>query len=301
MLTLFTTAKPFHGHSGIIQRNALQSWRLLDPGVEVIVFGDEEGTAEVSADLGLRHEPRVERHESGMKYLNYIFERAQAIAKHPYLCYSNCDIVLLRDFRRAFEKAVAWRASFLMVAQRWDADVTNLIDFNDSEWQKKLRQLALATGHQQIPQYVDFFTFRKGLYDPIPALLNGRSHWDHWLVWKALSCGVPVLDASQYVFPVHQNHNHGYHPLGKKGTNEDDLAMRNIHVAGGPDHLRCIIHSTHRITRYGNIQRIGTWVDSGPVLRARQSLLNVTFPLRRRLGRRWPALNRVLRTKDPLA
>ena len=48
MLTFFTTAKPFKGHSAIIQRNALKSWTLLDPDIEVILFGDEEGAAEVA-------------------------------------------------------------------------------------------------------------------------------------------------------------------------------------------------------------------------------------------------------------
>jgi hypothetical protein len=66
MLTFFTTAKPFVGHSGIIQRNALRSWKLLDPDVEVILFGDEEGAAEVSGELGLRHETKVERDERGL-------------------------------------------------------------------------------------------------------------------------------------------------------------------------------------------------------------------------------------------
>jgi len=72
MLTLFSTAKPFHGHNGIIQRNALKSWTLLHPSVEIILFGDDEGAAEVCAEYGLRHEPHVERHESGVKRLNYI-------------------------------------------------------------------------------------------------------------------------------------------------------------------------------------------------------------------------------------
>ena len=98
MLTFFTTAKPFQGHSAIIQRNALRSWTRLGLDVEVILFGDEPGAAEVCAELGLRHEPYVERHESGMKYLNYMFERAQQIARHDYLCYSNCDIILMNDF-----------------------------------------------------------------------------------------------------------------------------------------------------------------------------------------------------------
>jgi len=36
MLTLFTTAKPFESHSGVIQRNALKSWKLVHPGRKVL-------------------------------------------------------------------------------------------------------------------------------------------------------------------------------------------------------------------------------------------------------------------------
>ena len=67
MLSLFTTAKPFRGHSGIIQCNALKSWTLLDPDIEIILFGDDEGAAEVCAEYGLGHEPHLERHERGVK------------------------------------------------------------------------------------------------------------------------------------------------------------------------------------------------------------------------------------------
>src|SRR5260370_7756128 len=85
MFTLFTTGKPFAGHSGIIQRNALKSWTLLHPDVEVIVFGDEEGAAEACRDLGLRHEAHEERNEAGLKRIHYFFDRAQALPRRPLL------------------------------------------------------------------------------------------------------------------------------------------------------------------------------------------------------------------------
>ena len=91
MLTLFTTAKPFVGHECVIQRNALKSWRLLHPDVEVILFGEEEGAGEAARELQLRHERYVERSARGTKRLDYMFERAQAIARHEVLCYCNCD------------------------------------------------------------------------------------------------------------------------------------------------------------------------------------------------------------------
>jgi len=43
MLTLFTTAKTFEGHSGVIQHNPLKSWKLLHPDIEIILFGDDAG------------------------------------------------------------------------------------------------------------------------------------------------------------------------------------------------------------------------------------------------------------------
>jgi hypothetical protein len=85
MLTFFTTAKPFLGHSGVIQRNALRSWVRLRPDVEVILFGDDEGAAEIARESSIRHEPQVQRIEHGTKRLDAMFARAQAIARHDVL------------------------------------------------------------------------------------------------------------------------------------------------------------------------------------------------------------------------
>jgi hypothetical protein len=295
MLTFFTTGKAFVGHSGIIQRNALESWKKLDPDVEVILFGDEEGAAEACAELGLRHEPYVERHESGFKYLNCMFERAQRIARHEYLCYCNCDIILGKDFGLAFTKVAKWRREFLLIGQRWDTDITEPIDFGRQEWEADVRRRALTANFQQALHYVDFFAFSKGLYDTVPPMVVGRSYWDHWLVWKALSKGLSVVDASHFVVPVHQNHDYSYHPLGKQGTNEDELARRNFELAGGREHLRTLIHSTHRITRSGTIRRtpFRSLFQNDTVLGIRQGILEKTFSVRSRLGLRRAAFKKL--------
>jgi hypothetical protein len=255
MLTFFTTAKGFQGHSGIIQRNALKSWTLLHPDVEVILFGDDDGAAKVCGEFGLRHEQHVERHPSGMKYLNHMFERAQAVARNPYLCYSNCDIILLDDFFRAFTQVAAWRQRFLMIGQRWDTDITAPIEFTNPGWSDSLRALVQRKGFQQKRHFVDYFLFSRGLYDQVPPLLVGRSWWDHWLVWKALSRRVPVIDCSAAVVAVHQNHGYAYHPLGKEGTNDDELARRNKALAGNGKQLRFLVDATYSFTQRGRIRR----------------------------------------------
>src|ERR1700694_4456625 len=118
MLTIFTTAKAFEGHSGVIQRNALKSWTLLGPDVEVILFGDEPGAAEAARELNIRHEARVERLGGKLPYVNSLFLRAEQLARNNILCYANCDIVLLPDFFRAVARVREMHSSFLMVGRR---------------------------------------------------------------------------------------------------------------------------------------------------------------------------------------
>lgn len=249
MITFFTTAKPFKAHDGVIQRNALKSWTLLHPDVEVILFGDDEGAAEVCAELGLRHEPHVERHESGAKYLSYMFDRAQKITRHGYLCYSNCDIIFTDDIARAVQTASAWRKRFLMVAQRWDTDITQPLDFARPDWGKQVRSFAKTTGFQRSEHWIDVFLFTKGLYLDMPPLIVGHCYWDNWMIWKAVSEGVPVLDASDAFIPVHQNH--GYNPKFQrhKGLSNDPLSIFNLGIIGGPDHAAQINDAGYRMTR----------------------------------------------------
>lgn len=301
MLTFFTTAKPFRGHDAIIQRNALQSWKLLHPDVEVILFGDDEGAAEACATCGVRHEPHVKLHQSGVKRLDYIFERAGEMSKHQYLCFANCDIVLMSDFLAAFERARSWRKRFLMVAQRWDTDVTEPIEFTDPQWPFKLRQFAANNGFRQDEYWIDLFLFHKGLYVDMPPLLVGHCYWDNWAIWKALRRCVPVLDCTSFVSPIHQNH--GYNPtFGRvKGLALDPISLVNLQLAGGKRHLRTIKSSTHYMTHSGQI-RLRLYRRSGfatkPVrdlerfltyqvlLPAWHFLLNITRPVRSLLGLR---------------
>jgi len=255
MLTFFTTCKPFRGHDGIIQRNALKSWTLLHPEIEVIVFGDEEGAAEVCAEFGLRHEPRIERYQGKLPYIGSMFAHAQEIARHDYLCYSNCDIIYLPSFLKAFETACDARTDFLCVGRRWDVDITALLDFAKEGWDEALRTLAMTRGKKMDHYWIDFFLFRKGLYVEMPPLIVGHCYWDNWMIWRTLSLRVPVIDFSDATVPVHQNH--GYSPeLGRvKGIPTDALSLRNLRLIGGIKHTRTIRAATHRISEGGRVGR----------------------------------------------
>jgi hypothetical protein len=253
LITFFTTAKPFRGHDAIIQRNALASWKLLHSDIEVILFGDDQGAGEVCAELGLRHESYVERHESGTKRLDYMFTRAQQISGHEYLCFANCDIILMQDFWRAFERARAWRRQFLLVAQRWDTDIAQLIDLRGPNWASALRQFTLGKGHQQDEFWIDIFLFGRGLYLDMPPLLVGHCYWDNWMIWKALREGVPVIDGTRFIMPVHQNHGYSAASGRIKGVPNDPLSLVNLDLIGGLSSTGHIKSSTHSMGRGGRI------------------------------------------------
>jgi len=246
MITFFTTAKPFTGHNGVIQRNALKSWTLVVPDAEVILFGDEEGAAETANELGITHVPDVERTQEGPKVLRSFFDAAQRMARHDVVCYANCDIVLMEDFAAAVAKVQASKREFLMVGRRRDTDVTEPIAFEEMDWSEQLRKRARTQGQQRSGDWIDYFVFRKGFYlGKLPELVIGRVHWDQWLVWKARKSGAPVVDASEAVMAVHQNHDYGYHPAGKTGVWNDELSQRNYRLTGGRWHLRTIDDATH--------------------------------------------------------
>jgi hypothetical protein len=244
----------------MIQRNALKSWTLLHPDVEVIVFGDDVGAAEVCREFDLRYEPNIDRNENGTKGIRSIFGRAQEIARHNYVCYSNCDIILTSDFLRALEAVSDCQREFLMVGRRWDLDVTEPIDFFHDHWQEAILGRAHREGFQRLYYNIDYFAFRRGLYREFPNLVIGRNWWDQWLVWQAGAAGVPVVDVSDVVCAVHQNHDYSYHPEGMAGVWGDDATRENFRRAGGWSHLHTIEDARYHLRAAGLQPNRGYWL-----------------------------------------
>src|SRR5262249_423949 len=129
VLTLFTVPRAFRGHIGVIQRNAIRSWLYLRPACEVVLFGDDPGTAETGAEFNIRHVRTVKRNAYGRALLNDVFESAERIGRHPLLCYANADIILMPDFLQAVRQVVEVKPRCLMICRRWDVDLDEELDF----------------------------------------------------------------------------------------------------------------------------------------------------------------------------
>lgn len=248
-ITLFAIPKPFEGHNKIIQLNAIRSWLYMRPRCEIILFGNEAGTAEVAAELGIWHAPDVECNEYGTPLVSSLFASAQKLARHDTLCYVNADIILLSDFLPAIRQVR--KRPFLIVGRRWDIDIEDPIKFAAPIWETHLRALVDKQGKLHPASGIDYFVFPRELYDNMPPLAIGRGGWDNWLLYRARALKVPVIDASGVITAIHQNHDYSHHPGGADGVWKGPEIKRNIELMGGADHSFSLDYANWLLTNQG--------------------------------------------------
>jgi hypothetical protein len=251
MLTLFAIPKHFRGHFAVIQRNAILSWTRLKPRPEILLFGNEEGTAEIAAELGLRHFPEVTRNEFGTPLLDDLFRQAEQHASTPLLGYVNGDIILTNDFCDALVRVRAKHERFMMVGRRWDLDWDQPLDVSQTGWADSMRERALAANVQRPGNYIDYFVYSRGLCDGLLPLAIGRFSWDNYLLWRARSRGAELVDVSPAVVAIHQNHDYSHHPKGKSEVREGPERKRNREMVGAWWHLYTIEDATQILDASG--------------------------------------------------
>ena len=296
-LTLLTGPKAFAGHVDVIQTNAIRSWLLLEPRPHVILFGDEPGTAQVATRLGLTHMPQVATAPSGTPLLNDLFRRAEEVAPGGLLAFVNADIILPSGFSRAVHNVFAGGRPALMVGRRWELDVREPLAFAEPSWEHELLRQVSTTGVQRGPEAIDYFVFRAGLLGEVPPFALGRPAWDNWMIYRARQLGARVVDASEDVVAVHQNHDYTHVEGGFDQVWKGPEAARNRELAGYCAATFSTIDATY-VLRNGRQRRalgrahlrrkmeaaamLGSWLS--PLLRAALLLADATFPMRARLG-----------------
>jgi len=233
MITIFATPKAFTDpHINTIQRNAFESWRKLNPTFQIILFGDESGTAKTASKYGFEHVRDIKSDEFKTPLLDSVFEKIESIARHDILMYINCDIVLMNDFINAVEKILASvkNGKFLIGGERWDTDIKEQINFENPNWQNKLREFVIKNSKLHGPTGIDYFIFNKGLFGEIPPFAIGRFAWDSWLIWKARREKAYVINATPSIMAVHENHPQPRNLGGEEAFKEE--RRRNTKLAG---------------------------------------------------------------------
>ncbi len=295
MLTLFACPKPFKQHIGLIQRNAITSWSKLSPKPEVILSGNEEGTAELCEELGLTHVPEVASNEFGTPLISDMFKRVEQMSTSDFLCHLNADMILMSDFMKAVQRVVCLKRPFLLCGHRWNLDVREPMRFKGN-WEASLRADVAKRGRIGSSFAIDYFVFPRGFVKEMPAFAVGRGWSDHWLLAYARTKGALLIDATAVIQAVHQKHDYGH----VSAAVWDEVAkspesIRSLELAGGPRKRYTLEDANHRLTptrlrfSWGGALRISrrrSLLLEQWSLQVWYPLLAWTRPLRHRLGLR---------------
>ena len=242
MITIFSTPKNFEGIFDTIQINALSSWRALSTEIEIIIFGDSKGSKEAAAKFNAKYVPEVRCSPRGQPYLSDLFYKAGKIAKHPILTFINGYIILPDNFLTVIQNIAKGFNKFLIVGHRWDMDVNDSINFANTTERKRFWCNAKKKSEKHACTGIDYFVFRKKLFNKFPNFAIGRPGHDNWILWNARRHFIPLIDISNEVMAVHQNHYHlleQFHDLdsisNKKlcGENTLNLLDTNYHLVNG--------------------------------------------------------------------
>jgi hypothetical protein len=211
MLTLFAIPKGFQGQFRNIQLNAIGSWTRLEPRPEIILLGDDPGTAEAAADLGARHVPMIERNDHGTPLASAIFATGQQYASNSIVCYVNSDIILMQDFMSMVAKvdSLFRGQEFLAVGRKTNIELTSLLDFGDPGWERRLRDAVAEQGHY-VTYDSDFFVYRNGMFSGMPPFAIGRCFWTQWLMYDTIRRGIPMIDTTPVVTSVEPRHDYSH-------------------------------------------------------------------------------------------
>ncbi|NBV41309.1 hypothetical protein EBR96_00850, partial [bacterium] len=201
-------------------------WLNLNPNPDVVIFGNESGTDEFTAE-----HPEIIRikeaktNHLGTPLVSDLFKRTSRIATTDWVAFVNGDIILPSHLPEVLDRIAAQTGPCLMACRRWNADVNELVDFSDADWFQKLiesRPMALYP-----PVGMDFFVFPKGTFDHMPDFSIGwpGAKYDNWLIRAGKQLGIPVVDITAAVQIIHQNH-----PAGGGASHPEKLTEHRINL-----------------------------------------------------------------------
>ncbi len=149
------------------------------------------------------------------------------------------------DFVVAARKVADQTKRFLVVGQRWDLDVIELLSFTPG-WDIRLQTDTQNRGCLHAPSGSDYFIFPREVFTEMPPFAVGRAGWDNWMIFQSLENGWPVVDATQDLMIVHQNHDYSHLPGGVPHYDLEETKI-NAELGGGMHHMYMTLDASHEL------------------------------------------------------
>jgi len=235
MLTIFTTPRPLGNRQyETAFRNAVRSWKFLEPKPEILVFG---GDKNIIAQEGCRRVIGFPSTPEGLPFFDSFIRMSQELASNDLLMYCTDHLILFYDLMPTLaliRTRFPAPEPFLAIGRRWDMKMNGLLNFSNPTWADDLRQRTIHGGHYQSVGAKDYIIFRRPIRLNIPKFVVGRPWYDSWVVCAALDAGIPVVDLSRAVMTVHPSHGFPF-PGGIRGREQDKWTVHNAELAKGTE------------------------------------------------------------------
>ena len=188
----------------------------------------------------------------GHPYFDDFVRKSEALALHDILMYATDHLIFTYDLMRVIGLVAAKFQRFLIIGRRWDLDLRTQINFTPG-WEDVIRQRAVHEGKYQSTGAKDYLIFRRPFPVKIPKFIVGYPWYDTWMVVAAQRAGIPVIDASRAVLPIHQVHQF------REGTIADrertPQTQRNAQLAAGMEGKGQTVSAQFLVTVFDVLER----------------------------------------------
>lgn len=264
-VAIFTLPKPFtNPHINLIQRNAISSWKALGSQVETVLLGSDSGIEETAKEFGAKYAGEVKCNEHGTPLIGDAFQLASQLSDADVLVYCNCDVMLFPDLCQTLEIICNddRMTDFVAFGRRTNLCVLKEINFEDEHHLNDLMHNASLHGVKAPVVCKEYFAFTRGLFANVPDFAVGRGNWDNWMIANTKAQNIPVVNVSDSVTAIHQEHNYAH--LNTSRLNcyvSGQEARENQKLAGGKN----VIGGSTGTWRVGcdGLQKIrGSWLNT---------------------------------------
>jgi len=255
MTVLFTIPKPFYGHFGIIQENALQSWLRLLPPEKILLYGNDPSVIDAARRYHVVSIHDTACNANGTPYLHSVFNSALEHGSGiKFLTYINADCMLDECFIDTLQALVTHGYAdrpCIVSAQRRNLPIAELLDLSNAGGQQQFGHYR-SRGVLDAKTAMDIFICHPAVLRNFSPFLVGRPTWDQWLVWHVRNSGAAVIDASDSFTVYHQSHDYTHVDGGWREACLGDEAAYNRALAG--DHLTDLASArTHLLLKGGSL------------------------------------------------
>ena len=94
----------------------------------------------------------------------------------------------------------------MIVGHRWDMDVDDIIEFDNDNKLYNFWERVRIHSEKHACTGIDYFVYKRNQWKKLPDFIIGRPGFDNWLIWKARRRLFPVIDVTESLQVVHQNH-----------------------------------------------------------------------------------------------